>query len=82
MQATRTAGARDTVRYTEDEWLLQNLSYWLMAKLLLSSSHPGTTLRNDFKSKPNIQVAVFVIVTLASALFLHSSLWLNVKVEQ
>ncbi|CBJ91071.1 hypothetical protein XNC1_3017 [Xenorhabdus nematophila ATCC 19061] len=33
MRATRTAGARDTVRYTEDEWLLQNLSYWLMAKV-------------------------------------------------
>ncbi|EAA6839123.1 hypothetical protein EA576_23710 [Salmonella enterica subsp. enterica serovar Give] len=26
-------GARDTVRYTEDEWPLQNLSYGLRAKV-------------------------------------------------
>ncbi|CDH23960.1 hypothetical protein ACR71G_22570 [Xenorhabdus bovienii] len=54
---TRTAGARDTVRYTEDEWLLQNLSYWLMAKIAPVTQPSGTTLCNDFKSKPNIQVA-------------------------
>ncbi|EDN4227956.1 hypothetical protein AIH01_004600 [Salmonella enterica subsp. enterica serovar Pomona] len=33
MRAPMKNGARDTVRYTEDEWPLQNLSYGLRAKV-------------------------------------------------
>ncbi|CBJ88212.1 hypothetical protein XNC1_0124 [Xenorhabdus nematophila ATCC 19061] len=63
MRATRTTGARDTVRYTEDEWLLQNLSYWLMAKVapVIRVLHYATILKaNQTKhtscsSEPDVQ---------------------------